>query len=71
MLKRIETELGVEKLCIHCNEYWPLDEEFYPFQWRMTKKFGLVKRFSGVCKGYYDQHYKRRKFSPAQLMEAV
>lgn len=26
--KYIETELGREKLCIQCNEYWPLDDEF-------------------------------------------
>jgi hypothetical protein len=29
---RIETELGVERLCRGCQEWWPLDEEFWYFR---------------------------------------
>jgi hypothetical protein len=26
---RIDPELGTEKLCARCGEWWPLDAEFY------------------------------------------
>lgn len=29
---RIETELGIERLCRRCDEYWPEDDSFWFFQ---------------------------------------
>lgn len=31
---RVETELGIERLCRRCGETWPEDEEFWYFQTR-------------------------------------
>ena len=44
----IETELGKEKLCIECNEYWPLDDEFWLAEIRlrdMNQFVSLVMTF--------------------------
>lgn len=57
MTRYIETELGTEKLCIHCNEYWPLDDEFWYFKNNTTKK-GVVRQAMSVCKCCYIPHYK-------------
>lgn len=56
--KYIETELGKEKLCIECQEYWSLDEEFW---W--TRKNKSIKDPNGVkyeaaCKGCYNVRYR-------------
>ena len=41
--KFIETELGTEKLCIECQEYWPLDVEF----WFLRRTDGvLIAKFT-------------------------
>ena len=45
--KYIETELGREKLCICCDEYYPLDDEFFYHQMKKTKT-GLSKRYEAV-----------------------
>ncbi|PIL90751.1 hypothetical protein CA950_15390 [Acinetobacter pittii] len=58
--KTIETELGTEKLCIHCQEYYPMDEEFF-FRKGHTKKDG-AQAFCATCKACYDMRYKRRKY---------
>lgn len=59
--KKIETELGTEKLCIHCNEYWPLDTEFW-FSYKAKLKDGsCVIRFESACKCCYHQRYKPKK----------
>lgn len=59
--KKIQTELGTEKLCIECQDYYPLDDEFFWFQWsnRNGKK---VKQYSATCKACYDVRYRRRKY---------
>ena len=56
--KYIETELGKEKLCIECQEYWPLDEEFW---W--TRKNKSIKdpngvRYEAACKCCYNVRYR-------------
>ncbi|MDO7243103.1 hypothetical protein Q5M44_00965 [Acinetobacter pittii] len=57
--KTIQTELGTEKLCIQCNEYFPLDEEFF---WRSgSKRKDGSSIFCATCKACYDIRYKRRK----------
>lgn len=33
----IYTDLGKEKLCIECKSYFPLDEEFFYWQWHTNK----------------------------------
>lgn len=59
--KKIFTELGAEKFCKHCQEYWPMDEEFFYWQWTTSKKTGeRYKQFGSVCKACYDVYYNRR-----------
>lgn len=55
--KFIYTELGKEKLCIECQSYFPLDEEFFYWQWA-NNKHGKYKRFTATCKGCYDIRYR-------------
>lgn len=59
--KYIETELGREKLCIECQEYWPLDDEFW---WHRNVKLASgekVKRYESACKCCYNVRYKPGK----------
>jgi len=56
--KHIETELGTEKLCICCGDYYPLDDEF--FYHRIRKDRGGVKQYEAVCKACYPVHYNKR-----------
>lgn len=59
---KIFTEIGAEKLCRNCLEYWPMDEEFFYWQWMKSKKTGeSYKQFGSVCKACYDIYYGRRK----------
>lgn len=54
--KYIETELGQEKLCIHCGEYWPLDSEFYST--RRDKRVPGRVLYQSACKCCYDLRYR-------------
>ena len=56
--RKIETDLGVEKFCPECREYWPLDDEFWYFQWRSTETKGKVKQYTNVCKACYEIKYR-------------
>ena len=56
--KYIETELGREKLCIRCDEYFPLDDEF--FFHRIRKDRGNQKQYESVCKACYPIHYNKK-----------
>lgn len=51
-------DLGKQKLCIECQEYYPLDEEFFYFQWVTSKKGIRSKCFTATCKGCYDIRYR-------------
>lgn len=56
--KYIETELGTEKLCIQCNEYWPLDEEFW---WKRKNKSKVDPDrvvYEAACICCYDIRYR-------------
>lgn len=54
----IFTELGKEKLCKHCQEYWPVDSEFW-FMVKAKRKDGsVVHRPDSACKGCYDSIYR-------------
>lgn len=54
----VQTELGLEKQCIACKEFFPLDKEFW---WHNghTKKNG-EKSWCAACKSCYNTYYKRR-----------
>lgn len=56
--KYIETELGREKLCIHCNEYWPLDDEFFFSGKRKLVNGTYAKQYEATCKCCYKLRYK-------------
>lgn len=50
----IFTELGTEKRCSSCGEYYPFDAELF-------NKNGLrngVQQWSSVCKACYVDHYR-------------
>ena len=54
----IFTELGKEKLCKHCDEYWPTDSEFW-FMIKSKLKDGTITfRPESACKGCYDRVYR-------------
>lgn len=60
--KFIETELGKEKLCIQCQEYWPLDSEFWFSYKGKPKKNGLRSiNYEAVCKCCYYIRYKPQR----------
>lgn len=50
----VETELGTERACLICGEFWPLTPEFYRRQ-----KTGF-RGFQGVCKACQAEVYVRR-----------
>lgn len=49
----IYTELGCEKRCSACGEYYPLDNEFF---YRKGSKNGKIK-YTAQCKACYVQNY--------------
>lgn len=49
----IYTELGCEKRCSACGEYYPLDNEFF---YRKGIKNGQVK-YTAQCKACHVQNY--------------
>ncbi len=54
----IFTELGKEKLCKHCDEYWPTDSEFW-YMIKFKSKEGLIEfKPDSACKGCYDAVYR-------------
>jgi len=54
--KYIQTELGKEKKCIHCGEYFPCTKEFFYGTGR-TYKNG-EEALEGNCKDCYKQKFK-------------
>lgn len=61
----IETELGTEKLCTRCHEYWPADKEF--FYLANKKKDGL----HSWCKCCYLEWRKTRPKKRLTLLAPV
>ena len=58
----IETELGKEKQCSKCGDFWPLDPEFfYPKQTAKRKDGTRGLSFDAVCKACYEVVYRKRK----------
>lgn len=56
MSKYIETELGIEKKCIHCGEYYPATKEFF-YGTGQFKKDGTAY-LEGNCKACYKEKFK-------------
>lgn len=54
--KYIYTELGKEKLCIQCEEYYPSDTEFFYGVGRYTIKG--VQLLDARCKACYKSKWK-------------
>ena len=54
----IETELGREKLCIECQEYWPLDDEFWFCRKVKLLSGATSKRYEAACKCCYSVRYR-------------
>ena len=52
----IETELGIEKLCKGCNEYFPASKEFF-FGTGYVKKDGS-ESLETLCKACYVEKYR-------------
>lgn len=50
----IETELGIEKRCTQCGQFWPVDDEFYFAQ--VDKG---IERATSCCKACYLERYNR------------
>ena len=57
----IETELGKEKFCKHCQEYWPADSEFWYMIQDKLKDGTVVHRPDSACKGCYDNVYRKTR----------
>lgn len=55
----IFTELGKEKLCKYCDDYYPLDDEFFYHRMKKTKT-GMHKQYEAVCKACYPIHYNKQ-----------
>lgn len=60
-MKTIITELGLEKYCNGCGEYWPLDDEFWYF------KDGKPEYHCKGCIRDYNRKYKRKIRCTAHL----
>ena len=54
--KLIKTELGTEKLCICCGEYFPATKEFFYGVGR--KKKDGTPRLEANCKACYKERFK-------------
>ncbi|WP_326519101.1 hypothetical protein [Acinetobacter sp. CAAS 2-6] len=62
MKKYIQTELGTEKLCLECGEYWPLDEEFWFHRRSKVKKDGTYSTiYFPACKCCYNARYRPQR----------
>ena len=60
--KFIETELGREKLCIQCDEYWPLDSEFWFTYSGKPKRDGTKSvGYEAACKSCYCIRYRPQR----------
>lgn len=51
----INTELGKEKLCNKCDEYFPLSKEFF-FCNGKTKQG--IQKFTSACRDCYTKNYR-------------
>lgn len=61
----ISTELGLEKVCLSCDESYPLDSEFYQPRKRKRKDGSVLNTWESVCKACYRTHYNKAKYGRA------
>lgn len=60
----IETELGEEKLCSKCGDFWPMDSEFFFSRLRKPNRNGVqTRKYDAVCKACYELIYRKRTSS--------
>lgn len=57
----IETELGKEKFCPECKEYWPLDSEFWSKRIAVLSGGNTSIRYESACKCCYSIRYRPHK----------
>lgn len=50
--RRIETELGTERRCTRCKEYWPEDREFFYTSKRINRATVDIQQ---PCKACFDE----------------
>lgn len=55
------SDIGLEKRCPDCGDWWPVDDEFY-----FVQRERGVERPSACCKACYLARYKPRKVSVTQ-----
>ncbi len=66
--KFIQTELGTEKLCIQCQEYWPLDNEFwFTYSGKPKKDGSRSVCYEAACKCCYYIRYKPQRQSSYKM----
>ena len=63
--KRIETELGTEKLCPSCQDFYPLDAEFF-YRRKGTNRNG-EQLYNSLCKACYEEKYSYRNKKKEQI----
>lgn len=56
MQEYIYTELGKEKICMVCNEYYPYTKEF--FYGTSVKENDGTYRLDNLCKACYKEKYR-------------
>lgn len=67
--KYIWTDLGKEKLCIECKEYFPADTTF--FNANGHKRKDGTPHLVAACKACFDKRYKRRKYKIVTPITAI
>jgi len=55
-----ETELGVERRCAKCREWWPLDHEFYDYYHKGFRGFVNVCR---ACRALRRRELAQQKMA--------
>lgn len=56
VIRKVDAELGIVRLCPRCNEWWPLDLEFW------FSNAGTEDGFGPCCKACYEEwRYAKRR----------
>lgn len=56
-----EEELGVQRECYRCREFWPADETFWPVRTRRNGE----RDFHSYCKACYTEYARARRNAAA------
>lgn len=60
-----ETDIGIEKRCTRCGEFWPVDDEFYSHQRDQNGE-----RASSYCRACFIEKYQRGRGMMGRRQEA-